>query len=154
MDWKLELITIPVSDVDRPKAFYVDPAGFVADHDYLVEDGLRFVQLTSHGSACSIPIGTGLTDSEPGTALVQLVVADVHAAREELLERGVGAGKMQTFPSGSFVSSPTRTGTAGPSSRYLTGDSAVARGASASWAMSSRSSSRPQCVVAETEAAS
>lgn len=122
MDWKLELITIPVSDVDRPEAFYVDPDGFVADHDYLVEDGLRFVQLTSHGSACSIPIGTGLTDSEPGTALVQLVVADVHAAREELLERGVGAGKMQTFPSGSFVSSPTRTGTAGRSSRYLTGD--------------------------------
>ena len=103
MDWKLELVTIPVSDVDRAKAFYVDQAGFVADHDHVVEDGLRFVQLTPPGSACSIAIGTGLTESEPGSAHVQLVVADVHAARDELLERGVEAGEVQTFPWGSFV---------------------------------------------------
>lgn len=103
MDWKLELVTIPVSDVDRAKAFYVDQAGFVADHDQLVNDELRFVQLTPPGSACSIAIGTGLTESEPGSAQVQLVVADVHAAREELLERGVETGEVQTFPWGSFV---------------------------------------------------
>lgn len=103
MDWKLELVTIPVSDVDRAKAFYVDQAGFVADHDQLVNDELRFVQLTPPGSACSIAIGTGLTESEAGSAQVQLVVADVHAAREELLERGVETGEVQTFPWGSFV---------------------------------------------------
>ena len=103
MDWKLELVTIPVSDVDRAKTFYVDQAGFVADHDQLVDDGLRFVQLTPPGSTCSIAIGTGLTESEPGFAQMQLVVADVHAARDELLERGVETGEVQTFPWGSFV---------------------------------------------------
>ena len=88
MEWKLELVTIPVSDVDRAKEFYVERAGFVADHDYVVSDGLRFVQLTPAGSACSIAIGTGLTDSPPGSAQAQIVVADVHAARDELLARG------------------------------------------------------------------
>lgn len=103
MDWKLELVTIPVSDVDRAKAFYVEKAGFVADHDHEVTDELRFVQLTPPGSACSIAIGTGLTESEPGSAQVQLVVADVDAARTELLARGLEIGEVQTFDWGSFV---------------------------------------------------
>lgn len=103
MDWKLELVTVPVTDVDRAKAFYIDQAGFVADHDHLVRDGLRFVQLTPPRSACSIAIGTGLTDSEPGTAQLQLVVADVDAARAELLARGLEVGEVQTFDWGSFV---------------------------------------------------
>jgi catechol 2,3-dioxygenase-like lactoylglutathione lyase family enzyme len=103
MDWKLELVTIPVSDVDRAKGFYVEQAGFVADYDHEVSDGLRFVQLTPAGSACSIAIGTGLTDSAPGSAQLQLVVADVHAARDELLGRGLEVGEVQTFDWGSFV---------------------------------------------------
>ena len=103
MDWKLELVTIPVSDVDRAKAFYVEQAGFDADHDHVVNEGLRFVQLTPPGSACSIAIGTGLTDVAPGSAQLQLVVADVHAARDELLARGLEVGEVQTFDWGSFV---------------------------------------------------
>src|SRR5581483_1783291 len=103
MDWKLELVTVPVSDVDRAKSFYVEKAGFAADHDHAVTDDLRFVQLTPPGSACSIAIGTGLTDSEPGSANVQLVVDDVHAAREELRSRGLDVGDVQTFDWGSFV---------------------------------------------------
>ncbi len=103
MDWKLELVTIPVSDVDRAKAFYVEQAGFVADHDHVVSDAMRFVQLTPPGSACSIAIGTGLTDLTPGYAQVQLVVADVAAARAELQARGVEVSDVQTFDWGSFV---------------------------------------------------
>ncbi len=103
MDWKLELVTIPVSDVDRAKAFYVEQAGFVADHDHVVSDAMRFVQLTPPGSACSIAIGTGLTDLTPGSAQVQLVVADVAAARAELQARGVEVSDVQTFDWGSFV---------------------------------------------------
>jgi catechol 2,3-dioxygenase-like lactoylglutathione lyase family enzyme len=103
MDWKLELVTIPVTDVDRAKAFYVERAGFVADHDHAVTEDLRFVQLTPPGSACSIALGTGLTESPPGSAVVQIVVADVHAAREELLARGLEVGEVQTFDWGSFV---------------------------------------------------
>jgi catechol 2,3-dioxygenase-like lactoylglutathione lyase family enzyme len=103
MDLKLELVTVPVSDVDRAKAFYVDQAGFNADHDHSVHDGLRFVQLTPPGSACSIAIGTGLSDVAPGSAQLQLVVADVHAARDELLARGLEVGDVQTFDWGSFV---------------------------------------------------
>jgi catechol 2,3-dioxygenase-like lactoylglutathione lyase family enzyme len=103
MDWKLELVTIPVSDVDRAKAFYVEQTGFVADHDHVVAEGLRFVQLTPPGSACSIAIGTGLTESEPGSAQLQLVVADIHAARADLLARGLDVGEVQTFDWGSFV---------------------------------------------------
>ena len=103
MDWKLELVTIPVSDVDRAKAFYVERAGFEADHDHVVREGLRFVQLTPPGSACSIAIGEGLTDRPPGSAQVQLVVADVAAAREELRARGLEVGEVQDFPWGSFV---------------------------------------------------
>ena len=103
MDWKLELVTIPVSDVDRAKAFYVEQAGFVADYDHVVNDGLRFVQLTPRGSACSIAIGTGLTDLVPGSAQVQLVVADVETARVELHSRGVDVSEVQTFDWGLFV---------------------------------------------------
>ena len=103
MDWKLELVTIPVTDVDRAKAFYTEKAGFNADHDHHVSDEMRFVQLTPPGSACSIAIGTGLGESEPGSAQLQLVVADVHAAREELLGRGLEVGEVEEFPWGSFV---------------------------------------------------
>ena len=104
MDWKLELVAVPVSDVDRAKAFYVDMIGFVADHDHRVNDELRFVQLTPPGSACSIAFGTGIVDTSPGSvAGLQLVVADINRARQELLERGVEVGEVQEFPWGSFV---------------------------------------------------
>jgi len=104
MDWKLELVAIPVSDVDRAKAFYAEQAGFAVDHDHQVNDDLRFVQLTPPGSACSIAIGTGVVDAKPGSVKgMQMVVADVHAARAELVERGVDASEVQDFPWGSFV---------------------------------------------------
>jgi catechol 2,3-dioxygenase-like lactoylglutathione lyase family enzyme len=104
MDWKLELVAVPVSDVDRAKAFYTDQVGFVADHDHQVNDDLRFVQLTPPGSACSITIGTGVVDTPPGSVRgLQLVVGDIHAARAELLGRGVDVGEVQEFPWGSFV---------------------------------------------------
>ena len=103
MDWKLELVSIPVTDVDRAKAFYVEQAGFVADHDHVISDELRFVQLTPPGSACSITLGVGITDAPPGSAQVQLVVDDVEAARTELVGRGVAVGEVQEFPWGSFV---------------------------------------------------
>ena len=104
MDWKLELVSIPVSDVDRAKRFYTEKAGFHADHDHQVNDKLRFVQLTPPGSACSITIGVGITDAEPGSVKgMQLVVADVQAARAELLRRGLEVGDVQSFPWGSFV---------------------------------------------------
>ena len=103
MDWKLELVAIPVTDVDRAKEFYVERAGFALDHDHRVADDLRFVQLTPRGSACSIALGDGITTSPPGSAQVQLVVADIEAARAELLGRGVDAGEIQDFPWGSFV---------------------------------------------------
>ena len=104
MDWKLELVAIPVSDVDRAKAFYVDKIGFNADHDHTVSDELRFVQLTPPGSACSIAIGTGVTDAEPGSVQgLQIVVPDVDAARTQLVEHGVEASEVQSFPWGDFV---------------------------------------------------
>jgi predicted enzyme related to lactoylglutathione lyase len=104
MDWKLELVAIPVSDVDRAKAFYVDQVGFVADHDHDVSEEIRFVQLTPHGSACSITIGRGVTDAPPGSVQgMQIVVADIHAAHAELSERGVDVSDVQVFPWGSFV---------------------------------------------------
>jgi predicted enzyme related to lactoylglutathione lyase len=103
-DFKLELITIPVSDVDRAKAFYVERAGFNADVDRTVSDDLRFVQLTPPGSACSIAIGKGLTDQPPGSAEgLQLVVDDIEAARAELVERGAEVSEVQDFPWGRFV---------------------------------------------------
>jgi catechol 2,3-dioxygenase-like lactoylglutathione lyase family enzyme len=104
MDWKLELIAIPVSDVDRAKAFYTEKAGFNADHDHIVSDEIRFVQLTPSGSACSIALGQGVIDTEPGSAAgLQMTVSDIEAARAELVERGVEASDVQSFPWGSFV---------------------------------------------------
>jgi predicted enzyme related to lactoylglutathione lyase len=104
MDFKLELVAIPVSDVDRAKAFYVEQAGFHADHDHRVDEGLRFVQLTPPGSACSIAIGEGITDAAPGSVKgMQLVVADADAARAELTGRGMDVGDVQDFPWGRFV---------------------------------------------------
>ncbi|HKX28165.1 MAG TPA: glyoxalase superfamily protein [Blastocatellia bacterium] len=104
MDWKLELIVVPVSDVDRAKAFYTEKAGFNADHDHRVGDTIRFVQLTPPGSACSIAIGTGLVDMPPGSIKsLQMVVSDINAARAELLGRGVEVSEVQTFDWGSFV---------------------------------------------------
>ena len=104
MDWKLELVAVPVSDVDRAKAFYTDKVGFNADHDHTVSDEVRFVQLTPPGSACSIALGTGVVDTAPGSVQgLQLVVPDVEAARAELVERGVEVSEVQTFPWGAFV---------------------------------------------------
>ena len=104
MDWKLELVAVPVSDVDRAKAFYVEQAGFNADHDHTVSDEIRFVQLTPPGSACSIALGKGIAEAEPGSVQgLQLVVADVDAARSELVERGVEVGEVQDFPWGRFI---------------------------------------------------
>jgi predicted enzyme related to lactoylglutathione lyase len=93
-----------VADVDRAKAFYADQVGFVVDHDHTVTDQLRFVQLTPPGSACSIAIGTGLGDSEPGSLKgLQLVVDDADAARAYLLERGVDAREVEDLPWGRFT---------------------------------------------------
>ena len=104
MDWRLELVSVPVSDVDRAKSFYTEKAGFNADHDHQVNEKIRFVQLTPPGSACSIALGTGLGTMEPGSLQgLQLVVSDIHAARAELVERGVEVGEVQEFPWGSFV---------------------------------------------------
>jgi predicted enzyme related to lactoylglutathione lyase len=104
MDWKLELVAVPVTDVDRAKAFYVDQVGFNADHDHRVSDEMRFVQLTPPGSACSIAIGSAIMDTEPGSVQgLQLVVADADAARAHLVERGVEVGEVQDFPWGRFV---------------------------------------------------
>jgi len=104
MDFKLELVIVPVSDVDRAKAFYTEQAGFNADHDHVVNDDLRFVQLTPPGSACSISIGKGVTEAEPGSiAGLQLVVQDIEAARDELVGRGIEVSEIQDFPWGSFV---------------------------------------------------
>jgi catechol 2,3-dioxygenase-like lactoylglutathione lyase family enzyme len=101
MDFKLELVPVPVSDVDRAKAFYTDKAGFNADHDHRVSDEIRFVQLTPPGSACSITIGTGLVDSAPGSLQgLQLVVPDIAAARAELVGRGVEASEVFHFEDG------------------------------------------------------
>ncbi len=104
MDFKLELVAVPVSDVDRAKAFYTDQVGFNADHDHRVSDELRFVQLTPPGSACSITIGTGVVDAPPGSVKgMQLVVDDIEAAHAELSGRGVQVSEIQDFPWGRFV---------------------------------------------------
>jgi catechol 2,3-dioxygenase-like lactoylglutathione lyase family enzyme len=104
VNWKIELIFVPVTDVDVAKAFYVDKAGFHADHDVQVSDTLRFVQLTPPGSACSIAIGSGITTMTPGTQNgIQVVVDDAAAARQELVARGVDASEVDTQPWGLFV---------------------------------------------------
>jgi catechol 2,3-dioxygenase-like lactoylglutathione lyase family enzyme len=104
MDMKLELVAVPVSDVDQAKAFYVDQAGFTLDHDHTISDDLRFVQLTPPGSACSISIGKGITDAAPGSVRgLQVVVEDADAAHAELAGRGVEVSDVQEFPWGRFV---------------------------------------------------
>lgn len=104
VDFRLELVQVPVSDVERAKAFYTENAGFNADHDHTVSEEIRFVQLTPPGSAASIAVGTGLSDMPPGSVQgLQLVVSDIQAARAELAERGVDVSEVQDFPWGSFV---------------------------------------------------
>src|SRR5919198_4389332 len=104
MDWKLELVTVPVTDVDRAKAFYVDKLGFNPDHDHRVNESLRFVQLTPPGSACSIAIGEGITDAVPGSVRgLQIVVSDADEARQTLMERGLDVGEVQELPWGRFL---------------------------------------------------
>jgi catechol 2,3-dioxygenase-like lactoylglutathione lyase family enzyme len=104
MDMKLELVPMPVTDVDRAKSFYVDKVGFHLDHDHQVNDQLRFVQLTPPGSACSIVMGTGVTEMAPGSQKgLQVVVDDVEAVRRELSGRGVQTGEVQVHPWGSFI---------------------------------------------------
>jgi predicted enzyme related to lactoylglutathione lyase len=104
MDWKLELVPVPVSDVDRSKAFYVDQVGFTADHDVVVHEGLRFVQLTPPGSACSVVLGVGITDMEPGSQRgLQMVVDDIEAARQHLVDGGVEVTEVDHQPWGDFV---------------------------------------------------
>ncbi len=105
MDWKLEVVVVPVSDVDRAKAFYTEKVGFDVDHDTRVSEGVRVVQLTPPGSACSIAIATGLVESQPGSVQgLQLVVSDIEAARAELVERGVEVSEVQKFIGGAWVS--------------------------------------------------
>jgi catechol 2,3-dioxygenase-like lactoylglutathione lyase family enzyme len=104
MEMRIELVPIPVSDVDRAKSFYVDKVGFHDDHDYVVNPELRFVQLTPPGSACSVVMGVGITDMPPGSQRgVQMVVADADAARKELAERGVEVSEVDDQPWGRFV---------------------------------------------------
>ena len=104
IEWRLELVQVPVSDVDRAKAFYVEQVGFLAEHDHRVSEELRFVQLTPPGSACSIALTTGAHQMPPGSVSgLQLVVEDAEAARAELVERGIEASEVQEFPWGRFV---------------------------------------------------
>jgi len=104
VDMKLELVIIPVSDVDRAKAFYTDKVGFNADHDHTVSDEIRFVQLTPPGSACSIAIGKGIVEGEPGSVRgLQIVVPDVEAAHAELVRRGAQVSDIQDLAWGRFA---------------------------------------------------
>ena len=104
MDWKLELVAVPVSDVDRAKAFYAEQVGFNADHDHVVSEDMRFVQLTPPGSGCSIAIGKGITSAAPGSLqALQLVVSDIEAAHQHLQGAGVEVSDVQDFPWGRFV---------------------------------------------------
>ena len=103
-EMRLELIQVPVSDIDRAKEFYVEKVGFIADHDHQVSDELRFVQLTPPGSACSIALTSGAHQMAPGSLDgLQMVVDDAEASRSELAERGVEVSDVQVFPWGSFV---------------------------------------------------
>jgi catechol 2,3-dioxygenase-like lactoylglutathione lyase family enzyme len=104
MDWKLELVAVPVSDVDRAVSFYTEKAGFNLDHDYTVSDEIRFVQLTPPGSACSIALGKGIVNTPPGSVEgLQVVVSNIDAARGELVGRGMEVSEVQEFPWGKFV---------------------------------------------------
>jgi catechol 2,3-dioxygenase-like lactoylglutathione lyase family enzyme len=108
VNWTLEVVVVPVSDIERAKAFYAEQLGFTVDHDTRVSDDVRFVQLTPPGSGCSIVIGTGIAKMEPGSLQgLQLVVNDVHAARAELVARGVEVSEVQVMgPSGQRPSQP------------------------------------------------
>jgi catechol 2,3-dioxygenase-like lactoylglutathione lyase family enzyme len=107
MDWKLELVIVPVSDVDRAKTFYTEKAGFHLDVDHRAGDNFRVVQLTPPGSACSISIGTGISSMEPGSVQgLHLVVSDIDAAHAELVERGVDVSEVQHYESGGMVPGP------------------------------------------------
>ena len=109
MNWKIEVVTIPVSDVDRARDFYAEKVGFAVDIDHRISDDLRLVQLTPPGSACSIHLGKGTLDMEPGSIDgVFLVVRDVRVARDQLVERGVEVGELQVFDDGSYR--PAREG--------------------------------------------
>jgi predicted enzyme related to lactoylglutathione lyase len=104
MQMKLELVPVPVTDVDRAKSFYTEKIGFNADHDHRISDEIRFVQLTPPGSACSIAIGTGLTEMPPGSIKgLQMVVADIQEARDALLRRGAEVSEIEVHPWGSFI---------------------------------------------------
>jgi predicted enzyme related to lactoylglutathione lyase len=104
VDWKIELIAIPVTDVESAKEFYAEKVGFVVDHDHTVSDDVRFIQLTPPGSACSIALGKGVTEAEPGSVKgMQMVVSDIDAAHAELAERGVPISDVQDFAWGRFV---------------------------------------------------
>lgn len=107
MDWKLELVTVPVADVDRATSFYTDQVGFNLDHDTRVSDEMHVAQLTPPGSACSIAVGIGIVDTPPGSVQgLQLVVSDIEAARTHLVERGVEVGKVRHFEDGAWVDGP------------------------------------------------
>jgi catechol 2,3-dioxygenase-like lactoylglutathione lyase family enzyme len=107
VDWKLELVLVPVSDVDRAKTFYTEKAGFNVDLDHRAGDDFRVVQLTPPGSACSISIGTGITEAAPGSVQgLHLVVSDIEAARAELVKRGVDVSEVKHFESGRWVPGP------------------------------------------------
>ena len=98
MNWTLEVVVVPVADVDRAKSFYADQLGFIVDHDTKVSEEMRFVQLTPPGSGCSIVVGQGITEMQPGSIKgLQLVVSDIVAAHAQLLARGVAAGDVQVF---------------------------------------------------------
>lgn len=98
MNWTLEVVVVPVTDVDRAKSFYADQLGFVVDHDTRVSEEMRFVQLTPPGSGCSIVVGQGITEMQPGSIKgLQLVVSDIVAAHAQLIARGVEAGEVQVF---------------------------------------------------------
>lgn len=107
LDWKLELVLIPVSDVDRAKAFYIEQAGFDLEVDTMVGDAFRVVQLTPAGSACSIAFGTGITDATPGSVRgTHLVVNDIETARNQLVERGVEVSEIRHLDSGEWTPGP------------------------------------------------
>ena len=107
MEWKLELVVVPVTDVDRAKRFYADQLGFAVDHDTPISPEMRVVQLTPPGSACSIAIGTGIVRTPPGSAQgMQLVVADIAAARSLLVQRGVDVGPVQHYEGSTLVDGP------------------------------------------------
>lgn len=107
MDWKLEVVVVPVADVDRARHFYSQQTGFVVDHDTRLNDEVRVVQLTPPGSACSIVVGSGIVEMAPGSVKgLQLVVSDVKAARAELVGRGVEVSPVQHYEGADLVDGP------------------------------------------------